>query len=82
MYKRQDLNSSIIERLFEKLYKNVDYKFSQESVSLFDILKANEIFIFDLIGGIYSIKLYKKRKFEVSETQKIYSLIINSVLDL
>ena len=78
----RDLNSSIIERLFEKLNKNVDYEFSQESVSLFDVLKANEIFVFDLIGGIYSIKSYKKRKFEVSQTQKISNLIINSVLDL
>ena len=68
--------------MFEKLNKNIDYEFSQESISLFDVLKANEIFIFDLIDGIYSVKSYKKRKFEVSETQKIYSLIINSVLDL
>ena len=78
----RDLNTSIIERLFEKLNKNTEYEFSQESVSLFDVLKANEIFIFDLIGGIYSVKSYKKRKFEVSETQKIHPLIINSVLDL
>lgn len=78
----RDLNTSIIERLFEKLNKNTEYEFSQESVSLFDVLKANEIFIFDLVGGIYSVKSYKKRKFEVSETQKIHPLIINSVLDL
>tara|TARA_B100000963_G_C22640895_1_gene680569 strand:+ start:471 stop:1307 length:837 start_codon:yes stop_codon:yes gene_type:complete len=78
----RDLNSTIIERLFEKLDKNFGYEFSQEPISLFDILKANEIFIFNLIDGIYSVKSYKKRKFEVSETQKIYNLIINSVLDL
>ena len=78
----RDLNTSIIERLFEKLNKNTEYEFSQESVSLFDVLKANEIFIFDLVGGIYSVESYKKRKFEVSETQKIHPLIINSVLDL
>ena len=78
----RDSNSSIIERLFEKLNNNIDYEFYQESVSLFDILKADEIFIFDLIDGIYSVKSYKKKIFEVSETQKIYSLIINSVLDL
>ena len=78
----RDLNTPIIERLLEKLNKNTEYEFSQESVSLFDVLKANEIFIFDLIGGIYSVKSYKKRKFEVSETQKIHPLIINSVLDL
>ena len=78
----RDLNSSIIERLFEKLNKNSNYEFSQESVSLFDVLKANEIFVFDLIDGIYSVKSYKKRKFKVIETQKIYSLIINSILDL
>ena len=37
----RDLNTSIIERLFEKLNKNTEYEFSQESVSLFDVLKAN-----------------------------------------
>jgi len=52
------------------------------ALPIFDVLKANEIFVFDLIGGIYSIKSYKKRKFEVSQTQKVSSLIINSVLDL
>jgi len=77
----RDLNSSIIERLFENLDKNIDYKFSRELVSLFDLLKANEIFVLDLIGGIYSVKSYKKRKFEVSETLRINSIIINSILD-
>ena len=77
----RDLNSSTIERLFENLDKNIDYQFSRESVSLFDLLKANEIFVLDLISGIYSVKSYKKRKFEVSETLRIYSIIINSILD-
>lgn len=48
-----------------------EFTFKEESISTFDIQKADEIFITNVISGIVSISKYRKKEFTKQITEKI-----------
>jgi branched-chain amino acid aminotransferase len=52
-----------------------DYKLEETSISPFELQKADEIFITNVIQGVVSVTKYRKKAFETSVASKITALL-------
>ncbi|WP_405415123.1 aminotransferase class IV [Maribacter sp. Asnod1-A12] len=57
------INSILRKKLIEMLSKLNDFEFLEDSISPFELQKADELFILNNIDGIISVTKYRKKKF-------------------
>lgn len=57
------INSILRKKLIEMLSKLNDFEFLEDSISPFELQKADELFIVNNIDGIISVTKYRKKKF-------------------
>lgn len=62
-------------QLLRILAKNADFTIEESSISPFELQKADELFITNVIGGIISISKFRKKQFTNTHTKKILSLL-------
>jgi len=68
--------SGILKKQIQRiLSKNTDFVLEESSISPFELQKADEIFITNVIGGITSVSKFRKKQFENTKTKKILGLI-------
>ena len=58
-----------------KLKKNPNFEISETSISPFELQKADELFITNVISGIMSVSKYRKKEFSNNTTQQILNLL-------
>ena len=61
--------------VIDKLKRLSDYTPSETELSPFDIQRADEFIIYDVFGGIQSVKRYKKSTFDDSFARKLQELV-------
>ena len=62
-------------QLLRILEKNVDLTIEEASISPFELQKADELFVTNVIGGITSISKFRKKKFDNTVTKKVLNLL-------
>jgi len=62
-------------QLLRILAKNTDFTIEESSISPFELQKADELFITNVIGGITSISKFRKKDFNNTHTKKIINLL-------
>jgi len=62
-------------QLLRILAKNTDFIVEESSISPFELQKADELFITNVISGITSVGKYRKKEFKNTHTQKILGLL-------
>lgn len=55
------------------------YEFREESVSPFELQKADEIFLSNVIRGVRPVTKYRKKEFENGVTQRLWSMLNASI---
>lgn len=61
------------------LAKSEEFEISEEAISPFSIQKADELFVLDDAKGIYSIAKYRKKKFQVAQTKKVWAMFLEHI---
>lgn len=62
----------ILRKKLSQIMKNEDtYEFREESISPFELQKADELFITNVISGIIPVTKYRKRQYTVTVAQKM-----------
>lgn len=67
------VNGIIRKQLLEIISKDLEFEIEEASVSPFELQKADEIFITNIIIGIQSISKYRKKEFANSVANKLIS---------
>ncbi len=62
-------------QLIQLISKMEGYSIEEESISPFELQKADEIFITNVIQGVVSVTKYRKKEFETSVASKIVVLL-------
>ena len=68
------INGIIRKKLIELLKKNQDFTVKELSISPFDLLKVNEVFLTNSINEIQSVDRYRKKKYTKGKTEEIKTL--------
>jgi len=68
------LNGIIRKRLIQMLKKHEDFEVHELSISPFDLLKADEVFLTNSIREIQSVDKYRKKKYGNDKTREIKQL--------
>ena len=66
-------------QLLTVLSKSEELEITEEAISPFSIQKADELFVLDDAKGIYSISQYRKKKFQVTQTEKIWAMFLEHI---
>ena len=66
-------------QLLAVLAKAEEFEITEEANSPFSIQKADELFVLDDAQGIYSISQYRKKKFQATYTEKIWTMFLEHV---
>ena len=66
-------------QLLTVLSKSEEFEITEEAISPFSIQKADELFVLDDAKGIYSISQYRKKKFQVTQTEKIWAMFLEHI---
>lgn len=66
-------------QLLTVLAKSEEFEITEESISPFSIQKADELFVLANAQGIYSISQYRKKNFQTTKTEKIWSMFLEHV---
>ncbi len=69
------LNGILKKQLIRILEKNKDINIEEASISPFELQKADELFITNVISGITSVSKYRKKSFKNPITQKVLGLL-------
>jgi len=72
------INGVFRKQLLEVASKNTDIKVVERSISPFELQKANELFVTNVIRGITPILKYKKKTFETTWSTKLTEMINNT----
>jgi len=75
------INGVIRKKIIEMLEGHEDYNVFQISISPFELLKCDEIFITNSIVHIQSITQYRKKKYGNTETLKLMKLFDSFLLE-
>lgn len=75
------INGIIRKKIIELLEGREDYKIFQISISPFELLKCDEIFITNSIVHIQSVTQYRKKKYVNTETLKLIKLFESFLLE-
>jgi len=62
-------------QLLRILAKNTDFTIEESSISPFELQKADELFITNVISGITSVSKFRKKQFTNTQTKKILNLL-------
>lgn len=73
------INGIIRKKLIELLKKETDYEVKELSISPFDLLKVDEVFMTNSINEIQSVDRYRKKKYAKEKTQEIRALFDDSI---
>ncbi|MEO2061397.1 MAG: aminotransferase class IV [Christiangramia sp.] len=65
------LNGIIRKQVLEILKKSEDYKIEEDSISPFELQKADELFITNVAVGIQPVHKYRKKEFQVKVAKEI-----------
>ena len=66
-------------QLLSVLSKSEDFEITEEATSPFSIQKADELFVLDNAQGIHSISQYRKKKFQATQTEKIWAMFLEHI---
>ena len=69
------LNGILKKQLIRILEKNKDINIEEASISPFELQKADELFITNVISGVTSISKYRKKSFTNDTTKKVLGLL-------
>ena len=72
MYKRQGI---LREKLIEIISKSPDFELTESSISPFELQKADELFITNVIQGIVPITKFRKKEFSADICSKLLVLL-------
>ncbi len=72
------INGIIRKRLIELLKKETKFDLKELSISPFDLLKVDEVFLTNSINEIQSVDHYRKKKYTKEKTMEIKALFDNS----
>lgn len=75
------INGIIRSKIIELLNMNSDFTMIETSISPFELLKADEIFLTNSIFEIISVDKYRKKKFSSEKTQEIRKLFMKKYLN-
>lgn len=75
------LKGIVREKLIEIISKSSEYKLDESSISPFELQKADEIFITNIIQGIVPVTKYRKKAY-ASEVSKAFLGMLNTKLRL
>jgi len=75
------INGVIRNKIIELLHGNSDFKVIETSISPFELLKADEVFLTNSIFEIQSVNKYRKRNFQSDKTQEIRKLFTEKYLN-
>ncbi len=68
--------SGVLKKQILRILKNnKELKIEENSISAFELQKADELFITNVIGGITSVTKYRKKKYSTDVTKKVLSLL-------
>lgn len=73
------INGIIRKKLIELLKKETEYEVKELSISPFDLLKVDEVFMTNSINEIQSVDRYRKKKYAKEKTQEIRALFDNTI---
>ena len=68
------INGIVRLKLFDFFKDNKDFTFMENSISPFELLKADEIFITNSIFEIQSVSRYRKKYYSTNKTKEIQSI--------
>lgn len=68
------INGIIRKKLIETLKKNGEFSIQEQSISPFDLLKVDEVFLTNSISEIQSVHRYRKKKFATDLTAQIVDI--------
>lgn len=69
------INGIIRKKLLEKISQSKSHNIYETSISPFELLKSDEVFITNSIVGIQSVTKYRKKQYEIDQTEKIIDLM-------
>ncbi len=68
--------SGVLKKQILRILKNnKELKIEEDSISAFELQKADELFITNVIGGITSVTKYRKKQYSTDVTKKVLSLL-------
>jgi len=73
------INGIIRKKLIELLKKETKYEVVELSISPFDLLKVDEVFLTNSINEIQSVDRYRKKKYAKEKTREIKALFDDSI---
>ena len=73
------INGIIRKKLIELLQKETNFVVKEQSISPFDLLKVDEVFLTNSIIEIQSVDRYRKKKYAQEKTQEIKALFDGSI---
>lgn len=69
------LNGIIRKKILEIKSSELDIEIKEEIISPFDLQKADELFVTNIITGVQSVSLYRKKSFENTVANKIVAIL-------
>jgi branched-chain amino acid aminotransferase len=76
------LNGIMRGKVIEQLKKMANYKLTEVSISPFDLQRADELFITNVIHGVQSIKKYRKKQFASDTATELRELLAERLFDM
>lgn len=70
------VNGIMRKKVIEMIQESGDYNLHQTPVSPFELLKADEVFLTNSIFEIQSVSQYRKRKYQMAETNQLKNIFI------
>lgn len=76
------LNGVLRKQIIEMLKKNSDFEFEETVISPFDLQKADELFITNVISGIQPITKYRKKEYSTTIARQLCTALNLKVREL
>lgn len=73
------INGIVRKKLIELLQKETNFVVKEQSISPFDLLKVDEVFLTNSINEIQSVDRYRKKKYAQEKTQEIKALFDGTI---
>jgi len=73
------LNGIMRKQILRVLKDNTEFNVQEKSISPFDLQKADELFLTNVITGIQPITKYRKKIFEIDQSIKILNILNSSL---
>jgi len=75
------LNGIMRGKVIEQLKKMANYKLAEVSISTFDLQRADELFVTNVIHGVQSIKKFRKKQFGSETATELRELFTDRLFD-